>query len=47
MTRPGGVKLIGETMSVAGILPADQTSFERVCPPGYRSDVRRLQRVAA
>lgn len=47
MTRLGDVKLIGETMSVAGILPADQASFERVCPPGYRSDLRHLQRVAA
>ncbi|MBK3666248.1 autoinducer synthesis protein [Bradyrhizobium diazoefficiens] len=47
MTRLGSVELIGETMSVAGILPADQASFERVCPPGYRSDLRRLQRVAA
>lgn len=47
MTRLGGVERIGETMSVAGILPADQASFERVCPPGYRSDLRRLQRVAA
>lgn len=47
MTRLGDVKLIGETMSIAGILPADQASFDRVCPPGYRSDLRRLQRVAA
>lgn len=47
MTRLGSVQLIGETMSVAGILPADQASFERVCPPGYRSDLRRLQRIAA
>lgn len=47
MTRLGSVQLIGETMSVAGLLPADQASFERVCPPGYRSDLRRLQRVAA
>ncbi|WP_027584279.1 acyl-homoserine-lactone synthase TraI [Bradyrhizobium sp. Ai1a-2] len=46
-TRLGGVELIGETMSVAGILPADQASFDRVCPPGYRSDLRRLPRVAA
>lgn len=46
MTRLGSAQLIGETMSVAGILPADQASFERVCPPGYRSDLRRLQRVA-
>jgi acyl homoserine lactone synthase len=48
MTRLGDVKLIGETLSVAGILPADQASFEQVCPAGYRSsDLRSLQRVAA
>ncbi|MDI2076720.1 acyl-homoserine-lactone synthase TraI [Bradyrhizobium sp. Mp27] len=47
MTRLGGAQLIGDTMSVAGILPADKASFERVCPPGYRSDLRHLQRVAA
>lgn len=45
MTRLGGVELIGETMSVAGILPADQANFEQVRPSGYRSDLRRLQRV--
>ncbi len=47
MTRLGGVELIGETMSVAGILSADQASFERVCPPGYRSDLTRVRRIAA
>lgn len=47
MRRLGGVERIGKTMSVAGILPANQASFERVRPPGYRSDLRRLQRVAA
>lgn len=47
MTRLGDVKLIGETMSIAGILPAKQASFDRVCPLGYRSDLRHLQRVAA
>jgi acyl homoserine lactone synthase len=47
MTRLGGVELIGETMSVAGILPADRTSFEQVYPPGYCSDLRRLKRAAA
>ncbi|MET4214522.1 acyl-homoserine-lactone synthase TraI [Bradyrhizobium sp. LA2.1] len=47
MTRLGGVELIGETLSVAGSLPADQASFERVCPAGYRSGLLRLQRVAA
>jgi acyl homoserine lactone synthase len=47
MTRLGGVELIGETMGVAGVLPADRKSFSRVCPPSYRSDLRRVQRAAA
>ncbi|MFT4118337.1 acyl-homoserine-lactone synthase TraI [Bradyrhizobium sp.] len=47
MKRLGSVELIGETLSVAGILPADQTSFEQVCPPGYRSELRRAPRAAA
>jgi acyl homoserine lactone synthase len=47
MTRLGGVELIGETMSVAGTLPADQASFDRVCPPSYRSDLTLVRRVAA
>jgi len=47
MARLGGVALIGETMSVAGVLPADPASFSQVCPPSYRSDLRRLQRAAA
>lgn len=47
MTRLGGVELIGETMSVADIPPADRTSFEQVYPPGYCSDPRCLKRVAA
>lgn len=47
MTRLGGVELIGQTLSVAGMLPADQASFGKVCPAGYRSDLRHLQRVAA
>jgi acyl homoserine lactone synthase len=47
MTRLGGVELIGETMSVAGVLPADRKSFSQVCPPSYRSVLRRLQRAAA
>lgn len=46
-THPDDKTRIGDTMSGAGILPADQASFDRVRPPGYRSDLRRLQRVAA
>ena len=37
MTRLGEPVAIGNTVAVAGHLLADRTSFERVCPPGYRS----------
>ncbi|WP_312361803.1 MULTISPECIES: acyl-homoserine-lactone synthase [Rhizobium/Agrobacterium group] len=37
MTRLGEPVAIGNTVAVAGHLPADRRSFERVCPPGYRS----------
>ncbi|MBO0128439.1 acyl-homoserine-lactone synthase [Agrobacterium sp. OT33] len=37
MTRLGEAVAIGNTVAVAGHLPADRTSFDRVCPPGYRS----------
>ncbi|MDX3809050.1 MAG: acyl-homoserine-lactone synthase TraI [Bosea sp. (in: a-proteobacteria)] len=47
MTRLGGVELIGETLSIAGVLPANAASFERVCPPGYRSGIALVRRAAA
>lgn len=37
MRRLGEPAAIGNTTAVAGILPADRTSFERVLPAGYRS----------
>lgn len=37
MTRLGQPIEIGNTVALAGRLPADRKSFERVCPPGYRS----------
>lgn len=37
MKRLGDPVAIGNTVAIAGILPADQASFERVCPHGYRS----------
>nr|ARU12508.1 acyl homoserinelactone synthase [Agrobacterium tumefaciens] len=37
MTRLGEPVAIGNTVAIAGRLPADRMSFERVCPPGYRS----------
>lgn len=37
MTRLGSPVAIGSTVAVAGILPADRRSFERVRPQGYRA----------
>jgi acyl homoserine lactone synthase len=39
--------VIGETLSVAGALPADDASFATVRPPGYRSDLGGFRRSAA
>lgn len=41
MKRLGSPVAIGNTISVAGSLPADRASFETVCPPGYRSEIAR------
>ncbi|ARM91032.1 acyl homoserine lactone synthase [Rhizobium leguminosarum] len=37
MKRLGYPVAIGNTVAVAGTLPANQESFERVCPQGYHS----------
>jgi acyl homoserine lactone synthase len=37
MKRLGDPAAIGNTVAVAGTLPANRESFERVCPQGYRS----------
>ena len=37
MKRLGDPVAIGNTVAVAGTLPADRASFECVCPYGYRS----------
>lgn len=37
MTRLGEPVAIGNTIAIAGTLPADEKSFERVRPPHYRS----------
>lgn len=37
MRRLGEPGAIGNTIAVAGSLPADQASFEQVCPSGYHS----------
>lgn len=45
MTRLGGMEV--ETINIDGSLPADRTSFDQVCPPGYCPDLRGLTRAAA
>lgn len=37
MNRLGDPVAIGNTIAVAGSLPADRASFDTVCPPDYRS----------
>ncbi|KAA3509318.1 GNAT family N-acetyltransferase [Agrobacterium vitis] len=37
MQRLGPPVAIGNTIAIAGSLPADRTSFRQVCPPGYHS----------
>ncbi|MDJ1637416.1 acyl-homoserine-lactone synthase (plasmid) [Agrobacterium tumefaciens] len=37
MRRLGEPTAIGNTIAIAGRLPADRASFEQVCPPGYYS----------
>ncbi len=37
MARLGEPVAIGNTVAIAGTLPADQESFEQVRPPNYRS----------
>ena len=39
MHRLGNPVAIGNTVAVAGVLPADRTSFDTVCPPRYRSAI--------
>lgn len=47
MRRLGEPQMIGETLSVAGTLSADDASFAMVQPPGYRSELRAVRRSAA
>lgn len=47
LTRLGTPCAIGNTVAVAGSLPADVESFERVCPPGYYSNFHGLREYAA
>lgn len=43
MARLGEPHTIGNTRAVAGLLSADEASFGRVCPPGYRTIVQKPQ----
>lgn len=47
MRRLGEPLMIGETLSVAGALPADNESFAMVRPTGYRSELGTARRSAA
>jgi acyl homoserine lactone synthase len=47
MRRLGEPRMIGETLSIAGALPADDTSFATVRPQSYRSDLGGINRSAA
>lgn len=47
MRRLGEPQMIGETLSIAGSLPVDRTSFETVRPAGYRSDLGSTRRRTA
>jgi acyl homoserine lactone synthase len=46
MTRIGEPRRIGNTLAVAGLLPADEVSFDRVRPADYSSSIRALARAA-
>jgi acyl homoserine lactone synthase len=41
LTRLGDPVAIGNTVAIAGILPADRRSFEQVRPPNYRSTISK------
>ncbi|MBD8665721.1 GNAT family N-acetyltransferase [Rhizobium sp. CFBP 8752] len=43
MKRLGDPVAIGNTVAIAGTLPADRVSFDRVCPPDYRSIAAEVQ----
>ncbi|MBD9452613.1 MULTISPECIES: acyl-homoserine-lactone synthase [unclassified Rhizobium] len=46
MRRLGEPRLINETPSVAGVLAADQATFERICPADYHSEFVERVKVA-
>lgn len=47
MTRLGEPTPLGGTQAVAGTLPADQASFDRLRPIGYHSDIMAVDRAAS
>ncbi|MBB3933748.1 acyl homoserine lactone synthase [Kaistia hirudinis] len=47
LSRLGEPRPIGNTIAVAGTLPADLSSFERLRPDGYRSAIVPAQNLAA
>jgi acyl homoserine lactone synthase len=46
MTRIGAPRQIGNTLAVAGLLPANKVSFDRVRPADYSSSICTLARTA-
>lgn len=47
MKRLGKPSRVGNTMAIAGTLPADGASFTKVCPSGYKSAFAAARRIAA
>lgn len=47
LSRLGEPRPIGNTIAIAGTLPVDQGSFERMCPADYQSDFSARLRHAA
>jgi N-acyl-L-homoserine lactone synthetase len=44
--RLGEPRRIGATTAIAGTLPVDAETFERLCPSGYSSDLIAVSQVA-
>ena len=47
MLRLGVPRQINETLSVAGVLPANRASFDQLRPPNYRSHLKSTAHIAA
>lgn len=46
MTRLGAPRSLGNTMAVAGLLPADRDSFERLRPSELEALIHPISRAA-